>query len=133
MYHVSCSQFMKIELPLDGSKAGKLRKESETVFKSRFLLEILLVMAQESRFYHGQIQKLVPDAGPGFITNVLRRYEEAGLIRYVPVEPGQARRPMEKARSDDPLWTLVPDWAGFLLEDESASVSRLTAAPGPDA
>jgi hypothetical protein len=120
---------MKIELPLDGTGLDCVRRESETVLKSRFLLEILLIMAQEATFYHGQIDGLVPGAGGGYITSVLRRYAKGEMIRYVPVEPGQSRRPLEKTRPDDPLWLMVPAWVEFLLKDSEPQVAHLTVAP----
>ena len=116
---------MKIELPLDGTRATAVRESSEAIFKSRFLLEILLVIAQEDRFYHGQIAELVPKAGGSFVTSVLKRYEEANLIRPIQTEAGQARRYLEKRQPDHPLWTLTPAWVRFLLEDPPAAVAQL--------
>lgn len=123
---------MKIQLPLDGTTATRVRERSELVFKSRYLLEILLVMAQEDSFYHGQILASVPGAGGAFVTSVLKRYTEAGLIAVEAAEDGQARRHHTKRQSDDPFWSLLVGWAAFLVANPPGAVSRLAPVSHKD-
>jgi hypothetical protein len=116
---------MKIEQPLDGSAATRVRDASDVLFKSRFLLEMLLVIAQEECFYHGQILELVPRIGGSFVTNVLKRYEAGGLIRRLSEDPGQSRQHFEKQDPDLPLWVWIPDLVRYLANGPAGSVAQL--------
>jgi hypothetical protein len=120
---------MKIQLPLDGKHAARVREGSQLVFKSQYLLEILLVMAQEDSFYHGQILASVPGTGGAFVTGVLKRYVDAGMIAPQAAEDGQARRHHRKRQPDDPFWSLLRGWAGFLVDNPADTVGRLTPVP----
>lgn len=123
----TCSWFMKIALPLDGTSVARVREASALVFKSNYQLEILVLMAQEERFYHGQILAKVPGSGGSFVTGLLNRYAVGGMIDLIPPnEDGQARKYYEKRQPEDPFWALVPSWAEFLMADSwGADVARL--------
>jgi hypothetical protein len=108
---------MKIELPLDGRQRARVRNASDLVFKSTYLLEMLILIAQEERVWHGLFLRSVPGVGPSFVSNVLTRYQQGDLLALLPKEDGQARDYIAKVRDDDPFWTLIVVWAHDLIED----------------
>lgn len=117
---------MKISLPLDGKPREHVRVASDAVFKSKFQLEVLILMATEPRFYHGQVESLVPGIGAAHVTAVLSRYRQAGFITLMADD--SARQYYEKSDPESPFWTWIVEWATSLLDDPpntSASVTSL--------
>jgi len=114
---------MKIPLPLDDSQRPRVRLTSKAVFKSQYALEVMLVIAQEDRFYQGQIAK---DVGcePSYVGEFLKHLAAVGLIESLPAEPGQMRKYYRRVPS--PLWGSCLELATDLLPTAHPDVTRLT-------
>jgi DNA-binding MarR family transcriptional regulator len=81
---------MNLEPPQDGTTQRRLRPISKALFHSDFALEAFILIAQEDRFYKGQVAK-VTGCQPNYAGDFLRRLESHGLIERVPQEEGQTR------------------------------------------
>jgi hypothetical protein len=113
---------MNIELPLDGTARDKLRPVSKALYGSDFVLEALLVMAQEPRFFGGQLATLSGCEG-SYASGLLKRFVEVRLIETLPKEPGQSRKYYRTLPS--PLWEASVALAQSLLTEPHAGVSHL--------
>jgi hypothetical protein len=114
---------MKISLPLDDKQRSHVRPASKAVFKSRYALEAMVVMAQEDTFFQGQIAE---QAGcePSYAGELMKRFAAAGLIEALPKEPGQVRKYYRSLPS--PLWESSQEFLAHLLSDGPPDVARLT-------
>jgi hypothetical protein len=114
---------MKIQTPLDDSERLRVRPTSKAVFQSHYALEAMLVIAQEDRFYQGQIAKAA-GCEPSYASEFMKRLTGARLIEPLPRAPGQARK--YHRRLPSPLWQSCLDLAAHLLAEEHSDVTRLT-------
>jgi hypothetical protein len=103
---------MNIELPLDGASRDRLQPVSRAVFQSKYAFEAVLLIAQEERFYPGQIAD-VCGCQPNYARDFMRRLEAATLIVPLPKEPGQSRHYYRRLES--PLWEFCVSWAKQIL------------------
>ena len=81
------------------------------------------MIAQEDRFYQGQIAK---DVGcePSYVGEFLKHLAAVGLIESLPTEPGQMRKYYSRVPS--PLWGACLELATHLLPTVHPAVTRLT-------
>ncbi len=113
---------MKIPLPLDDNQRGLVRPASKAIYKSHYALEAMVVMAQEDRFFQGQIAE---QAGcePSYAGELMKRLEAVGLIEALPKDPGQIRKYYKALPS--PLWGASLQLLTHLLDDAPPDVARL--------
>jgi hypothetical protein len=113
---------MNIDLPLDGTTRDKLRPVSKALYGSDFVLEALLVMAQEPRFFGGQLAAMSGCEG-SYASALLKRFAEVKLIETLPKEPGQSRKYYRTLPS--PLWDASVSLAESLLAEPHQGISHL--------
>jgi hypothetical protein len=113
---------MKIPLPLDDSQRPRVRQTSKAVFKSQYALEVMLVIAQEDRFYQSQIAQAV-GCEASYVSEFLKHLAGVGLIESLTSEPGQIRKYYR--RVDSPLWGSCVELAADLLPTVHPDVTRL--------
>jgi DNA-binding transcriptional ArsR family regulator len=115
---------MKIELPLDGKLAERVRATSDALFKSEYIFEILLAIATEDKVFASGMPKLVPGVQVNFASRWLKRLHGAGLVEAIESDEGQRREYYQRGESG--LWPLLVAW----LEDleppgDDANVAQL--------
>src|SRR3712207_4417519 len=114
---------MNVPLPPYGSPAqSRIREVSRAVFGGAFVLEALVVMAREERFYGTELADLTGCEG-SYAAGLLKRLSDAGLIEALPKEPGQARK-YYRAR-DSALWDFVVTWLGELSPPDDGELKRI--------
>jgi hypothetical protein len=113
---------MKIDLPLDGNARQAVRPVSRALFGGEFVLEALVLMAQEQRIYGGQMAAATGCEG-SYASGLLRRLADAGLIELVATEPGQVRKYYRTRPS--PLWDSMVILTESLIPPASDRVARL--------
>jgi hypothetical protein len=111
-----------IDLPLDDSQRDLVRPSSRAVFSGAYALEALAVIAQESRFYQGQIARTT-GCEPSYAGDLMKRLEAVGLIEPLDRDPGQVRKYYRRLPS--PLWQFCVDLIAHLLAEPSSGITRL--------
>jgi hypothetical protein len=114
---------MKIPLPLDDSQRALVQPTSKALLGSLYALEATVSMAQQEKFYQGQIAK---DAGcePSYLSEFMKRLAAVGLIEPIDTDPGQVRK--YHRRLPSPLWQFSIDLVDHLLGQQGSGVVRLS-------
>jgi hypothetical protein len=111
-----------IEPPLDVKDRDKLRPVSKLLFRSEYALEAFALIAQQDRFYNGELAAKT-GCQPNFASQLIKRLEEAQLIEPIEREEGQSRHYFKKAGSG--LWPLLLEVVRVTLAEPEAEVTEL--------
>lgn len=111
-----------IEVPLDGKQRERLRPISKLLFHSDYALEAFVLIAQEDRFYNGELAQKT-GCQPNFASQLVRRLQHGALIEPIPREEGQSRHYFR--RTESPVWPLLLEIARATLAEPETEVTQL--------
>ncbi len=95
---------------------------SKPVFGSKYALEAIAFMAQQERFFGGQVAAAT-GCQANQIGELLKRFERGGLIEPLPDEPGQLRKYYRRLPS--PVWDCCTTLVVSALDEPESDVARL--------
>jgi hypothetical protein len=111
-----------IEPPLDGKQRARLAPVSKLFFRSEYALEAFALIAQNERFYNGELAQTT-GCQPNFAGTLIERLEQGGLIAPTGREEGQSRLYFKK--TDSPLWPLLLEIVRTTLDEPESEVTQL--------